>query len=92
MKIVINSDYGGYSLSDECRQMLGITSNDRWKDGAYKIRTNPKLIKLMETKGSKWCGGYFSSLKIVEIPDDVDWELQEFDGKEWIAEKHRTWR
>ena len=83
MKIIINSDYGGYSLSDECRQMLGITSDDRWKDGAYKIRTNPKLIELMETKGSEWCGGNFSSL---------NWELQEFDGKEWIAEKHRTWR
>jgi len=30
-------------------------------------------------------------LKIVEIPDDVDWEINEDDGSEWIAEKHRTW-
>ena len=34
-------------------------------------------------------------LKIVEIPDDVPedgWTIQDYDGKEWVAEKHRTWR
>jgi hypothetical protein len=33
----------------------------------------------------------FSKLKIVEIPDDVQWEIQEYDGWEHIAENHRTW-
>ncbi len=31
-------------------------------------------------------------MQIVEIPDDVDWEVMEYDGMEHIAEKHRTWR
>jgi hypothetical protein len=35
--------------------------------------------------------GSFSRLKIVEIPDGVEWTIQEFDGNEWVAEKHRTW-
>jgi hypothetical protein len=34
----------------------------------------------------------FATLKIVEIPDDVDWIIQEYDGTEWVAERHRTWR
>jgi hypothetical protein len=28
---------------------------------------------------------------VVRIPADVDWVLQEYDGLEWIAERHRTW-
>jgi len=30
-------------------------------------------------------------LKIVDIPDGVEWEIEEYDGMEWVAEKHRTW-
>jgi hypothetical protein len=28
---------------------------------------------------------------VVEIPDDVNWQVEEYDGMEHIAEKHRTW-
>jgi hypothetical protein len=31
-------------------------------------------------------------LEIVEIPDDVEYTIEEYDGLEHIAEKHRTWR
>jgi hypothetical protein len=27
----------------------------------------------------------------VDIPDDVKWQIEEYDGNEWIAESHRTW-
>jgi len=37
-------------------------------------------------------GLYDTALKIVEIPADVDWVLMEYDGCEWVAEKHRTWQ
>jgi len=36
-------------------------------------------------------GDSYSSLKIVEIPYDVDWVIQNYDSQEWIAEKHRIW-
>lgn len=29
--------------------------------------------------------------KVVEIPSDVDWTIEEYDGSETIVEKHRTW-
>jgi hypothetical protein len=35
--------------------------------------------------------GAYSQLKVVEIPDGVEWEIAEYDGSEHIAEKHRTW-
>jgi len=31
-------------------------------------------------------------LRIIEIPDGVEWQIEEYDGDEWIAEKHRTWK
>lgn len=54
-------------------------------------RTDPKLIMLIEEKGSDWVSDRHANLKIVEIPDDVDWQIEEYDGMEWIAEVHRTW-
>ncbi len=56
-----------------------------------KWRTDNDLINLLEEKGSKYVSGPCSSLKIVEIHDDVEWEVEEYDGSEWISEKHRTW-
>lgn len=54
-------------------------------------RDDPHLIQIVEELGDA-AGNKFANLEIVEIPDDVDWEIEEYDGNEWIAEKHRTWR
>jgi hypothetical protein len=27
----------------------------------------------------------------VDIPDDVNWYIEEYDGNEHVAERHRTW-
>lgn len=56
-----------------------------------KWRTDDDLINLLEEKGSEFVSGPYSSLKIIEIPDDVEWEVEEYDGSEWVSEKHRTW-
>ena len=54
-------------------------------------RNDPDLIRAIETVGTEEASGGYASLKIVEIPDDVEWEIEEYDGSEWIAEKHRIW-
>ncbi len=54
-------------------------------------RADPLLVQLVEELGDE-ASGDCAELKIVEIPDDVDYEIEEYDGKEWVAEKHRIWQ
>lgn len=53
-------------------------------------RDDPVLVQVVQEMGAN-AGGRFAALKIVEIPADVDWQIEEYDGMEWVAEKHRTW-
>jgi hypothetical protein len=53
-------------------------------------RNDSILVQVVEVLGVR-ANGRHSELKIVEIPDDVEWIIQEYDGCEWVAEKHRTW-
>ena len=112
MKIVINTCYGGFGLSDEAirlyGQLAGITlveavvdygQNHFYVDSIsdenyfsyYDIaRDDGFIIEVVETLGDAASGKY-AKLKVVEIPDDVEWQIAEYDGTEHIAEKHRTW-
>ena len=54
-------------------------------------REDVNLINMIEKLGSKRCSGDCANLKIVEIPKDVEYEIQDYDGSESVAEKHRTW-
>jgi hypothetical protein len=60
---------------------------DAWINGA---RTDPRLILAVEELGSA-ANGRCAQLKIIEIPDDVAWTIEEYDGREHVAEAHRTW-
>ena len=54
-------------------------------------RSDPDLVAVVEQLGED-ANTDSSELKVVEIPDGVDWEIQDYDGMEHIAEKHRIWR
>jgi hypothetical protein len=91
-RIVINDCYGGFGLSDralsEYKKLASITEGDFYdRDIA---RDDPYLIKVVKEMGMS-ANGRFSNLKIVEVPADVEWIVQEYDGAEWVAEKHRRW-
>ncbi len=53
-------------------------------------RSNPRLISVIEELGDR-ANTEWSKLAIVEIPDDVDWYIDEYDGWESIHEVHRSW-
>ena len=53
-------------------------------------RDCPELVATVE-KLKERSFGQHASLKVVEIPDDISWVLEERDGAEWIAEEHETW-
>lgn len=54
-------------------------------------RADPLLVACVEALGKKANGGC-ADLAVVEIPDGVEWEIDEYDGNEHVAEVHRTWR
>ena len=53
-------------------------------------RSNSDLIDVVEKLGEK-ANGTHAQLEIVDIPDDVEYEIDDYDGIESIHEKHRTW-
>ena len=58
---------------------------------SYDIeRDDPALVQAVEQLGDKADGDH-AKLAVVEIPDDVAWFIDEYDGMEYVAEKHRTW-
>ena len=56
----------------------------------YKDRTDKDLLEVIQELGST-VNDRTSNLEIVEIPDDIEWEISEYDGMESIEEKHRRW-
>ena len=53
-------------------------------------RKDKDLVRVVEELGEE-ANGRHAELAIVEVPDDVVWAVEEYDGLEWVAEKHRTW-
>lgn len=53
-------------------------------------RTDPKLIQVIEELGDA-ANGKHAKLAIVEIPDGVEYDIDEYDGQESIHEVHRSW-
>lgn len=89
----------GYEFSEDSKETIKFrkdklrTTEDSDIYGGFIIydleRDHPLLIQTIEELGSE-ANDSFSDLQIVEIPDDVEWEIMDC-GTEWIAEKHRKW-
>jgi hypothetical protein len=89
MKVVINTCCGGFGLSDEAKTLLREKTGKDWRYGPP--RNLPELIEVIVELGDA-ANGQYAKLRIIEIPDDVDWEIAENDGFEWVAERHRIWQ
>ena len=123
MKIVINTCFGGFSLSHAAimryAKLKGmdlfiregefnmtfyytkpptydyfysspIFDEESWFYDRDIKRDDPALVQVVEELGAKANGDY-AELAIVEVPDGVDWYVSEYDGREHVAENHRTW-
>ena len=109
MKIVISKDTFGFCLNDDEMMRYGeikgikiiyeSVSNQYYIDTINKHnkfydfqipRNDPALVQLVEELNVKLPN---RKLKVVEIPDDVDWIIKKQDsGKEYITEKYkRMW-
>jgi hypothetical protein len=91
-KVVINTCYGGFGLSEESledyRKRKNITDENFYH---WDIpRDCPDLVAMVEEGGTD-VDGIYSELKVVDVPDDANWYIEEYDGMEHVAERHRTW-
>lgn len=96
MKIVINKCFGGFSVSEAVYVEMGLAWDGLGyhptdSEGEDMERNNPRLIAAIEKVGLEESSGSSAELKIVEIPDDVDWYIHEYDGMEDVYEEHRSW-
>lgn len=94
-KIVINKCFGGFGLSREAVARFKELGRDidvhGYVDEREQIeRDDPILVKVVEEMGDAASGGP-AKLKVVEIPNSVEWQIEEYDGQEHVAEVHRTW-
>ena len=77
MKIVINTCYGLFSVSEAVMKEMGWESPYDCSD-----RTDAKLIEIVERLG-KDANGTGANLMVVEIPEEAtDWRIEEYDGSE----------
>jgi len=91
-KVVINTCYGGFGLSEESledyKKRKNITDENFYH---WDIpRDCPHLVAMVEEGGTN-VDGIYSELKVVDIPDDANWYIEEYDGMEHVAERHMTW-
>ena len=78
-------------LSDDpLSSIMGNLMSHYWEFWIDKNREHPLLLKVISELGTA-ANGTFSNLTIVNIPDDVEYTIEEYDGLEHVAEKHRTW-
>ena len=100
-KVVINSCHGGFGLSSKGVELYLKLAGTPIQDfdlqyrhlmttSRYLQRDDPVLIRVVEELGPD-ANDIHAELKIIEIPAEVDWIIEEYDGKEWVAEKHRIW-
>ena len=80
-----------YAMDMDARQEYNITYSQQYISCHEIPRDDEALVQLVE-ENAELASGRCADLRVVEIPDDVQWEIEEYDGSEHIAEVHRTWR
>ena len=87
MKVLYNTCYGGFGFSKEFIEEFNNRHTERIHrlEAWHEERIDPDVITLFEEKGSEWSSGIHSKLKLMEIPDDVEFHIQEYDGTEEVS-------
>lgn len=86
----------GLKFRKEKSEHFSLIGYDYYSENGFYLgdrdieRNDPVLVGVVEELGEK-ANGRCASLKVVEIPDEVEWTICEYDGNEWVAEAHRTW-
>lgn len=82
--------YGPNYDPDEALVHYKLDGERFWVSSYTTERSDPFLVQVVEELDEE-ANGKYSELKVVEVPDDIEWSIAEYDGMEWVAEKHQTW-
>lgn len=88
-------EYDGKSHAFCIHYSTAPLKNGKVENGSYFFdsnikRNDPTLIQVVKELG-KEANGDCAELKIIKIPDNIEYQIEEYDGQEWVAEKHNTW-
>lgn len=82
--ITFTKDFGDYiDLSDD-------SSNEYCLELRRGHREDPVLIEVVEELGER-ANSPFSKLVVVDIPDDMEYEIDDYDGVETLHQKVEKW-
>ena len=94
MEVIMNNVHGGAILSRKAVDALLALPEFSNLDGRGKcdltylstkeFRTNPAIINVVKSLGEEANNSSATNLVIVTIPDNVEWEIYEYEGKETI--------
>lgn len=87
--VIFDSHLDG-SESEIDSAMRRLIGSRYWSTWEREQRANPLVVQTVEELGNA-ASDRFAKLKVVEIPDGIEWEIDEYDGIESIHEKHRSW-
>ena len=95
---------GGCYYTISKKEYDKISKESDAKDGDYRnvnnkgyilidtdIQRDDKILIEVVKELGKEANGQFAELELVEIPDDIEWNIDEYDGIETIHEEHRSW-
>lgn len=88
-EIVIYTNYGGFGcgITKEMFDLYELRSGSPMNydcDNYDVLRFDPLFIDIVKTIKPR-------DLAVVSVPADIEVEIGEYDGWEWVAEKHRVW-
>ena len=91
MKLVINIGGAWFQLSDEAIAELDAEETSVSYEHEHSLRSDPRLVEVVERLGSRRASGIAGHLIVVEIPDGVNYGIYDHDGREFVFDKDRVW-
>lgn len=102
MKIIINRGFKPFKLSYEALIELRKVKHKLVTKEAKKpyipmfhadeVRLDKDVIEVVERLGTKAASAPGCALKVIEIPDDVKYYIDDQHNSETVHENHRVWQ
>lgn len=88
--------YSGQKYSWVYYSLSPIEKNDKFFPKVFDIstikRNDKDLIDIISELGERQSSCGDSTIKVIDVPDNLDFVVESCNGEEWVSEKHKIWR